>query len=311
MEKIEEVKDERGKADGNFNVQNDAKFSLKSFFHTWTLDNFSKCLNFADASIYSPVFEFDNTNWRFLLHVISEDHQLKEIKIRPCKVNKDGITHYLRYNISICDADIGNPLTTKTSEARLENETFGHRLTFKFDGDEKEALKSVLENDKLIFHCEFLVLSAIPCDQESEKKVPAKNPAKKNVIRQWMRFTPKKTIPGRSKCFVNHVDCMKDDAEKFCLAILILVTMAVGVLMTVMALNNAAEKKNIDKQVNELIIDTTLKVYDIAEAFNFTEVKMKSLELLSSYHKLYDSSNVAPDKYFNAISSKLKQNISA
>lgn len=266
--------------------QSDDQLSLKSYFYAWNLTKFSKCLLFSDCKISSPVFKFNNSYWRLHMHVVSRKDQLSELRLRLNRVTKDENNYYLKYKFSLCDDN--GPLAAREAESKFDGTCpWGHRVIFKHRGDEKAALDHMLKKDKLYIHCDFLVLSST-----SSRKSDLDN---NNAFEESMEKPKTRSSLGKKYKSTRMMQRMYN-LRSVNDALIIALLFAVFFMIVSLSSHNVIQRKEDVGKVNELIIDTALKIINIADALNLTEVKIKSFELLSM---LSNSYNISDAKFHN------------
>lgn len=308
-------------------IRDDTQVFSKSLFYTWTLSNFLECTKLPDSKILSPEFEFAGAKWRLWLHAISQSDKLDRIKIRLMNSENCDSAYYIKYKFSILNID-DCFISKENSSFFYAKSNFGHRLVFKYNEDNKNA-SSLIVNGTLTVHCELFVLSSeigndqitVTSTSNQSENTSSKSPNKvKNYpSRGLLRSRSSSQVTentDESKRLFEHSfprampvdeEYLRRQKRKSYTDFIVILSLFFMLLFThelchkESCLNGKLSLNKNMTEVNELIVDSTLKIRLIAEALNLTEIKIKSSELLVWYHENYNMT----DRYFPLSSEKI------
>lgn len=298
-------------------VRADTQVSSKSLFYTWTVGNFLECVKLPDSRILSPEFEFAGENWRLWLHAISKNDKLDKIKIRLMNSGKCYSGYYIKYKFSLLNVD-GSSTSKENSSFFYSRSNLGHRLMFKYN-EKNRSTSSFIVNGTLTVHCELFVLasetsndhvsvtdtsnqsdnafqklvnkvknypsSGLLESKSSSQVLKDANESKRPFLHSFSRAIPvdeEYLRRRKGKSFTDFV---------LLLSFSVMFLFACEVCRKESCLNGKSSLNMNMTEVNELIVDSTLKIRVIAEALNLTEIKVKSSELLAWYHENYNMSD--------------------
>lgn len=267
-------------------LKDEVQLSVTSLFYTWTLNDFSKSYEFAEARIHSPEFTFKNSNWRLLLQIVSKNDELDEIKIRLLKSDKAGSEFYIKYKFSLLNAD-GSVITKEGSSSFLGESNWGKKLSFKCD-----SVPSFVVHDTLTIICQLSVLSSVELNESPSLSVKSTDPVDELIKSKHFIRKPPYLFNRRGTRRMPINTLLHHDIEYKLLRMFFFLVTFYLFCMLVSDITNVYEKSGVNMtKVNDLIVDSTLKIMNIAEVLNLTSVKIKSSELLALYGKHYNIAN--------------------
>lgn len=297
-------------------VRVDTHVSSNSLFYTWTVGNFLECIKLPDSRILSPEFEFAGAKWRLWFHAICKNDKLDKVKIRLMNSEKCYSGYYIKYKFSFLNVD-GSLTSKENSSFFYSRSNLGHRLMFKYN--EKNKSTSFIVNGTLTVHCELFVLSSemgndhVSVTDTSNQSDNAfqklankvKNYPSSGLLQSKSSSQVQKNANESKRPFSHSFSRAIPVDEEFLrrkkrncftdfillLSFSLMLLFACEVCRKESCLKGKSSLNMNMTEVNELIVDSTLKIRVIAEALNLTEIKVKSSELLAWYHENYNMSD--------------------
>lgn len=216
--------------------------SAQTVIYSWSVNNFSLCREFFKKKLFSPTFIAGNASFSLLLRTSAdrEGESDDAIYINLCKLKRDGTCPYVKYEISLLDAE-GTPVSAEDEMLFSDEHQTARLLAFTAKG----KMDSLLLEDKLTIQCKMKILS-------------------ENALKSGE--TPFSAKIYKSKIFL----CESDRPPLimlFCLLILCLLTyIQINERNKFMADKCAVYYNDMHK----VIVDSTFKLISIAEALNLS-----------------------------------------
>lgn len=287
-------------------AEHETNLSVKCFFYTWTLSNFSKCFEFSEAKIRSPEFTFGGSRWRLWVQTIFEEDKFGEIKVCLFRSNIGDPDFYIKYRFSLLYPH-GFISTKEATSSVLSESKKGIKMTFSCSESREEMLSLFQMNDKLTIICKLWILSSsvnpefvLKNSQELELKSNCRKTLNQksastfrcllaNVGNALYRSLFLDIGNGKRNCRTKRNNLDKTESYTLSLSMLIVLLLFFVLLADNPTLTHQPVKSSFNTtEVNNLIIDSAIKIMNIARVFNLTELKIKSIELLTTYYEHYN-----------------------